>query len=468
MNVTPFIAGWNSAVDIIGYEKTQLIEEGRDPKWIEGMLSKIDLTNADEAALAQLWNDLQDAPKLADFSFVEPSDLTEIQAERTKAPRQYAIAYDDAELYQRMLGAWLGRCVGCALGKPVECFMGAHNGLSSKERQKEYLLGVAKDEYPLRGYFPGKSAAEEKTGKAYCPQSQRENIKFMETDDDIRYTVIAHDLLKQRGGNFTSKDVMEAWMYHLPYKLVCTAETQAYRNYVMRYQFHHGSAKGSEIDWTWVATNQNPYREWIGAQIRADAWGYAAPGNPELAADFAWRDARMSHIKNGIYGEMFVAAMIAAGFALRDPLAVIEAGLAEIPKQSRLHVEMEQVIGICRKHGFSFDAFEKVLDEIYALLGHYNPVHTNNNAALIVAALLLGKDDFEKVVTLAVMGGWDTDCNGASAGSIYGAMFGAGKIPAKWSEPLHDTLYSQIFNYHPIAISECARQSVAIVGKMRI
>jgi ADP-ribosylglycohydrolase len=465
MNVTPYLAGWEPGAGMIAVEKKQLVEEGRDPQWIEKTLGGIDLQQADNSMLAELWQKLQEAPMRSDFAFVEPSDLESIRAERSNAERAWTISYDDNELYQRMLGAWTGRCVGCALGKPVELFMGPHNGLSSKERQKTYLLGVGADEYPLRGYFPGKSPAQDKTGPLICPASHRENIRFMETDDDIRYTVLAHDLLKQRGGTFTSKDVMGAWLDHLPYKLVCTAETQAYRNFVLRYQTHLASAP--EIDWTWVATHQNPYREWIGAQIRADAWGYAAPGNPELAAGLAWRDARMSHVKNGIYGEMFVAAMIAAGFVLRDPLAVIHAGLAEIPKRSRLHTEMEQVITICERHGCAFDAFEPVLDEIYALLGHYDAVHTNNNAGLIVAALLLGQDDFEKVVTLAVMGGWDTDCNGATAGSIHGAMFGADNIPAKWKEPLHDTLYSQIFNYHPIAISECARQSVEIAQKMR-
>jgi ADP-ribosylglycohydrolase len=465
MNTIPYWAGWNTAAALIACEKRQLLEEGRDPKWIAGAWGGVDLEKSDGKTLADLWNRLQEAPMRSEFEFVEPSDLKEIQSARTDAKRALTIAYDDAELYQRMLGAWTGRCVGCALGKPVEGFMGPYNGLSSKDRQKTYLLGIAADEYPLRDYFPGKSPAQKKTGGLWCPASQRENIQFMETDDDIRYTVIGHDLLRQKGANFTSKDVMVGWLQNLPYKYVCTAETQAYRNFVLRYQVHDGVT--AEIDWTWVATHQNPYREWIGAQIRADAWGYAAPGQPELAAEFAWRDARISHIKNGIYGEMFVAAMIAAGFARNDPLAVVRAGLAEIPKHSRLHREMEQVIAICQKHGCSFGAFESVLDEVYALLGHYDPVHTNNNAGLVVAALLLGKDDFEKVVTLAVMGGWDTDCNGASAGSIYGAMFGADKIPAKWKEPLQDTLYSQIFNYHPIAISECARQSVEIVQKIR-
>ncbi len=465
MNDIPFMAGWEPSHKQIELEKIQLLEEGRDPKWLEKKMGSFDLKQADNTTLSQYWKELQDAPASSDFGFVEPSDLKTIQSERSSVQGKLPISYDDKELYQRMLGAWLGRCCGCALGKPVEGFMGPHNGLSSKERQKEYLLGISKNEYPLNNYFPGTSPAIEKTGKVWCPKSFRENISYMESDDDIRYTVIGHAILKDKGGDFTTTDVMHAWLHYLPYKFVCTAETQAYRNYVARYFTHYQAMEN--IDWSWVAIHQNPYREWIGAQIRADAWGYAAQGNPELAADFAWRDARMSHIKNGIYGEMFVAAMIAAGFALTDPLAVVRAGLAEIPRKSRLHAEMEQVVEICQRHTCSFDAFEKVFDEIYALLGHYHPVHTNNNAALVVAALLLGKDDFEKVITLAVMGGWDTDCNGATAGSIYGAMFGAGKIPAKWKDPLHDTLYSQILEYHPIAISECARQSTEIAQKIR-
>jgi ADP-ribosylglycohydrolase len=342
--------------------------------------------------------------------------------------------------------------------------MGEHKGRSSLERIRLYLTALP-GEYPLNNYFPAHSPAEAETDTLGCPASQRETIRFMETDDDIRYTVIGQKVLLAKGRDFSTLDVMQAWLSELPYRQVCTAETQAYRNFIIRYDIRYGTPP-REYDWAWVATDQNPFREWIGAQIRADSWGYAAPGLPELAATFAWRDARMSHVKNGIYGEMFVAAMIAAGFALTDPLQVVRAGLAEIPCQSRLYADMEKTIAICERHNFDAANFEAVFAEIHQFLGHYNPVHTINNAALVVAALLLGRDDFEKVITLAVMGGWDTDCNGATAGSIFGAMFGADAIPDKWKAPLNDTLYSQIFNYHPIAISECARRSTEIARRI--
>lgn len=462
--------GWDKLRSLVEYEFTQSREEGRDLSDEDALRDEFKAAGDDETALLEVWNKLLALPQRDDFAFDEPSDLTTIQALRPDGPRKLPVTDDPSVLFDKMYGAWLGRCAGCALGKPVEGFMGAHNGLSSKERIKNYLTAIDADEYPLNNYFPQHSPAEEQTGKVGCHLSTREEIAFMESDDDIRYTVIGQLVMRQKGAQFTTEDVANAWISHLPYKMVCTAETQAYRNLVNRYEWHVGSHWGAAqgVDWDWVATYQNPYREWIGAQIRADSWGYAAPGCPELAADFAWRDARLSHVKNGIYGEMLCAALIAAAFAVNEPQAIIEAALCEIPQTSRLYQEMREVIAICEKHDNDFAQFEGVLDEIYALLGHYHAVHTNNNAAIVIAALLLGGYDLEKVITFAVMGGWDSDCNGATAGSIAGAMIGAKALPEKWIAPLHDTLNSQIIGYHPIAISECARRSVEIAKLVKV
>ena len=464
--------GWEGYRGLVKSEFAQCLEEGREPAAIEALRPEYAAAGDDEACLLAVWDKLLAVPLRKDFAFDEPSDLAGIQARRPAGVRKVKLPYGDDVLYDKLYGAWLARSAGCALGKPVEGFMGAKDALSSKERIKQYLLGIGNHEWPLNNYIPAHSPAEDKTGKVGCPLSTREQITFMESDDDIRYTVIGQLVLHDCGKTFNTMDVMKCWMDRLPYRWVCTAETQAYRNAIARYGFHceHGNKATAdvdkEMDWTWVATHENPYREWIGAQIRADSFGYGAPGDMELAADFAWRDARMSHIKNGIYGEMFVAAMIAAAFVYDNPAQIIQAGLNEIPATSRLYAEMNQTIEICRRHDNDPAHFEAVLDEIYTLLGHYNPVHTNNNAAVVVASLLLGGQDLEKVLTIAVMGGWDTDCNGATAGSIAGAMLGAKALPRKWIDPLHDTLNSQIIDYHPIAISECAKRSLAIAKKV--
>ena len=461
------MAGWDSLRTLVKEEFQQSRDEGRDANTLDALFQEWQSAGDDQSTLTNIWQRILALPIDAELEANEPDELDAIRMQRTDGPRRMNLGLSDDELFDRMYGAWLGRCAGCALGKPVEGFMSEHNGLSSKARIKTYLQAISADEYPLKNYFPQHSPSEEQAGRLWCHASTREQIAFMESDDDIRYTVLGQIILRQKGRDFSTTDVANAWMQYLPYKFVCTAETQAYRNLVNQYEFH--MTHSSDIDWNWVATHENPYREWIGAQIRADSYGYAAPGDPELAADFAWRDARLSHVRNGIYGEMFCAAMIAAAFTLDEPIQIVETALAEIPQRSRLYLEMRQVIDICQRHDCDFAKFETVLDEIYELLGHYNPVHTNNNAALVVASLLLGGDNFHNVITLAVMGGWDSDCNGATAGSICGAMLGAKTLEttaSHWIAPLHDTLNSEIIDYHPIAISECARRSVEIACKV--
>ena len=464
----PGYDNWN---DYLKEGFKQAREEGREEAAIAELEPQIEAAlseaqNGDDSRAASLLEQLLSIPVSTQFPFNEPSDLESIKALRANGVRRFEKSWSDDELLDKLHGAWLGRTSGCALGKPIEGFMDEHNGLASWERQKKYLTAISPDEWPLKDYIPAHSPAESETGGTWCGGSQRENICYMESDDDIRYTVLGQILLHDKGRDFTSWDVARGWIRRLSYQMVCTAETQAYRNLVLRYNFHGKVDDDSTVDWNWVATHFNPYREWIGAQIRIDSYGYAAPGNPELAAEFAWRDARISHVKNGIYGAMLCAAMIAASFATDDALEIVEAGLSEIPQTSRLYKEMRQTIDICAKYNNDFAHFEDVIRDIYELLGHYNRAHTNNNAALCVAGVLLAQGDFHKGITFAVMGGWDTDCNGATVGSIVGAITGARNVPQHWTARLNDTLNSEIIGYHPIAISECARRALEIARKV--
>lgn len=468
------MAGWTSLKDLIAQEKIQLLEEGVDSKAAEQATAKaLALLEAGEEE-HKVWSVFFNLPRDPNYPHNEPNELEAIRALRVNIPqRRFDLDLSTPAFADKMHGAWLGRCVGCALGKPIESFGCEHNGMQSWERIKRYLVAIDPSEWPVKDYIPKHSPAIAETGGLMAPMSTRENICCMESDDDIRYTVLGQYVMDQAGRDFNSLHPARNWLERLGYSMVCTAETQAYRNMVYACDWlRNNDLKLSlaeflpKTDFHWITHHANPYREWIGAQIRVDGYAYAAPGDPELAADFAWRDARISHVKNGIYGAMFCAAMIAAAFTAKDIPSIIESGLAEIPQTSRLYKEMRQTIAICQKYQNKFENFEAVFKEIYGLLGHYHFVHTNNNAALCVVALLLGNGDFHKTIITSVMGGLDTDCNGATVGSIIGAYVGGKNVPAHWTRPLNNTLNSLILGYHPIPIDEAARKAVAIARKV--
>ncbi len=454
--------GWAGLRALVTEELVQSGQEGKCLRGIQQIREALESTPDERDALTSLHRRLLELPIRENFPFEEPSDLEGIRRLSTVSTKVPQLVYQREELLNKLHGAWLGRCCGCALGKPVE------GRLSVSWRPlRQYLESISPDEWPLRDYIPLNSLGDAPWDSVGCPDSTRDHIRFMETDDDIRYTVLGQILLQEGGRDFQTEDVARNWFLHLPYRQVCTAETMAYRNLVMLGAFWFKKDAQQKIDWNWVATHLNPYREWIGAQIRVDAYGYAAAGNPGLAAEFAWRDARMSHVKNGIYGAMFCAAMIAAAFVSEDPRQIVEAGLSQIPRTSRLYADIRMTIEICDRYGCEFRAFENVLDELFRALGHYSWVHTNNNAAVCVVALLLSGGDFHRGITLAVMGGWDTDCNGATVGSIVGAIAGAKRVPVQWSGRLNDTLNSAVIGYHPVSIEECARRSLEITDIVR-
>lgn len=462
--------GWDRLTAIVSEEFTQAIEEGKDREAVEALRPAFDAAEDREAELHAVLEQLMALPVTLPNGAAEPDSWEEIVALRPVAGAPLPSCNADSEtLLDRIHGAWLGRCAGCALGKPFEMIglRGVQDGgMQPWLRIKRYLTAISPEEWPIRDYIPEHSPAETDpaVGKVSCRASTREHIAFMETDDDIRYTVLGLVLLSGKGVGFTSWDVASNWIARLPYQSVCTAETQAYHNLVSRYEFHYGAKPGEseKIDWNWVSTYRNPFREWIGAQIRIDAFGYAAAGNPALAAEMAWRDARISHSKNGIYGAMFCAAMIAAAFATEDSERIVQAGLEQIPADCRLSRAIHDTIRIVEAHDSDPERIEDIFRQVHAAFESYHVVHTIPNAAICVVAILLARGDFHKGITFAVMGGWDTDCNGATVGSVVGAITGAKAAPSHWTGRLNDTLRSGIIDYDPIAISECARQTFQV------
>lgn len=408
-----------------------------------------DVEHADEKELERIYEELCRLNVSPDFPFDEPDDLDEILA--ASAGCTYKKEPDRAGLYAKFAGAWMGRVTGCIMGKPVECWpFGSGSGEFDGWECIRLWQEGASDTFPPVDYISGKSTAREKYGfGVVCPDSQRENIRFAESDDDIRYLVLGLLINSRYGNDFTADDVADMWHGNLTPSMCFTAERAAYINSLICEE------TDAQRRLEFCRKNKNPYREWIGAQIRIDHYGYYNAGDPLSAAKAAFSDASLSHVKNGVYGAMFFAALTAAAFTENDVKKCIETALTVIPRRSRLYGDILFAVEAAENSETPRELYEKLWNRFRGL----HPVHTNNNAAVCVAALVMGKGDFLKSVSVAVGAGWDTDCNGATVGSVSGAMNGIQAIPEHLKAPLNDTLYSSIPDFHPADIMECAERT---------
>lgn len=341
----------------------------------------------------------------------------------------------------RIRAAWEGRVSGCLLGKPVEVlsFQQGRAGLESYLRQADAL--------PLRDYVPLiEGTLVDRLGRACC----RGHMVRAEPDDDINYTVLALLLLEDKGAAFDTADVARAWLRLLPAGTTWTAERDAYRTLLTRMadEFVNGADAGFDL----AECSDNAHNEWIGAQIRADLYGWVCPGRPALAAELARRDASLSHRDEGIHGAAYVAALGAAIPSSANLDAAIDLALEQIPGGS----EAAAAVRLGRELAGRADAVER-LHKHYADLP---PVHTVNNLAVVVWALCSAGGDFGAAIGNAVMAGWDTDCNGATVGGLFGLTGAA--VPPAWTDPWAGRIGVSLAGYAELQLDDIVARTVAI------
>lgn len=425
-------------------EFRQCMDEGLDIETYKDVFSAVYYlpNDAHKKALGDaLYQVVCDAKMRKDYPYNEPSDLDSIQALRK--PHSYAQT-PPTNMEDKLLGAWLGRICGCLLGKPIE-------GIHSDE-----LIPFLKEtgNYPLHRYILRSDVTEETLKKYKFPfniDCYADQLTGMPPDDDTNYMVLYQEIIEKYGRDFTPEDVANTWLRTLPKDSYCTAERVAYCNFVAGFRPPQS------------ALYQNAYREWIGAQIRGDYFGYINPGKPELAAEMAWKDACISHVKNGIYGEMFAAAMLAVASQTDDLKDILLAGLAEIPHTSRLYAEIAQVITDF-ENGVPQEACFAAIHEKYDEHTSHGWCHTIPNAMIVAAALLYGGGDYQKSICMAVETAFDTDCNAATVGSVLGMVYGSKIIPAYWTAPLHDTLHTDIFGIGTVKITDRVKMTLKHIG----
>ena len=156
---------------------------------------------------------------------------------------------------------------------------------------------------------------------------------------------------------------------------------------------------------------------------------------------------------------MFVAAMLAAAACTDDIKGIILSGLAQIPHTSRLYEAIMDVLTGCENGVSQKDCFADIHSRYDEYTSH-GWCHTIPNAMIVAASLLYGGGDFGKSICMSVETGFDTDCNGATVGSILGMAKGIGCIDSVWTNPINDTLYTSIFGVGTIKISDAAKNTM--------
>lgn len=384
--------------------------------------------------LASIDRELRALERDPSWPYVEPIDEDELVAGTHAAP---PMTVDGAGLERRIRGAWLGRAVGNTLGKPVE-------GLTRQEVER---YARAANLWPQAGYLPLLDPLPEGVSRLHpsAPIATAGNFVEVPRDDDIDWTILNLHLLELHGSDLTTDQVLAGWLDRMPFTQTYTAERAAYRNAI------HGLRPPE------TATRQNPYREWIGALIRADAFGFVHPGDPGAAARLALIDGRLSHVGNGLYGELWAAALVAAALAASSAEEALRAALPVVPPGSRLADVLNQVLRLAAT-GVGHEA---ALDWVDQALGQYSWVHTLNNAALISIGLLWGRS-FTEACAISISGGRDTDSTAATVGSVFGAIHGEAAIPRALvlSEPVR--IRSAIRGYDRVTIDDLAESTLRL------
>ncbi len=210
---------------------------------------------------------------------------------------------------------------------------------------------------------------------------------------------------------------------------------------------------------------ENYYIDEMGSPIRSEIWACIAPGDPQLAAALAWHDAVLDHAGGeGVYGEMFWAALESAAFIVSEPQALIAIGLAMIPIWSRISRVVRDAVW-CHSHGVPWtEARERILRSF----GHHNPCHAPQNHGFTILGWLYGEDFGDKLCK-AVNCGYDTDCTGATLGSVLGIIGGTAGIPREWRQPIGESIVLHKFTGDcgaPKDIAELTRRTEAIARQM--
>jgi ADP-ribosylglycohydrolase len=202
-----------------------------------------------------------------------------------------------------------------------------------------------------------------------------------------------------------------------------------------------------------------------GAWIRSEIWACLFPGNPMMASEMAREDACVDHgMAEGTYAEIFTASLESAAFLESDRDSLISFGLSMIPSGCRVALAVRTAIK-AKEEGKDWKEARMAVIKNTEDMGWFQ---APRNVAFTMIGWLYGDGDFGKSVCIAVSCGDDTDCTGATLGSIFGIIGGIKAIPEKWRKPVGNKIATVAISGFkaPSTLDELTDSTVAMTKKV--
>ena len=342
----------------------------------------------------------------------------------------YHLPEDYAE---KVYSGWLGKCIGVRFGAPIENWT---------YRQISEYLGEVRDYLPIP------------EGKVFQP------------DDDTSVPMILLRAVEDYGVGVKAGEIGKTLLNYLGDQhgslwwggYGISTEHTAYLN------LKSGilpPLSGS------IAMNGATVAEQIGGQIFSDIWGLLVPNDPHKAAEYAREASSVTHDGNGVYGGMFVAAMVSAAFACSDPVKMIQQALEVIPEGSEYARMVHAVMGFHSANPADWRACCQFIQTNFGYDRYPGIVHIIPNAAIMMMGMLYGGGDFSQTIEITNMGGWDTDCNVGNVGAVMGVAVGLAGIPDRWRLPINDMFVAaSMIGSDNILDIPCVARRIVSVGEM--
>lgn len=412
---------------------------------------RIDAASASYDELYELALELRSPALRADWPYIEPihwDDIVECSPGLQAAPSRSVIGSHSNEKIQ---AAFLGSVCGCMLGKPLE----VNPSLRELER-----AGTDCGEWPLAYYVS--NAFLESLGRQHdsAAATSRENLRVAVADDDLHYSLLGMLLLEAHGSSFGHEQVYQLWGMNIAPLWAWGAERSVLLARAM--EQHHVIDPRPFAECNDVLM-LNPGDESCGALIRADAYGYACPGNPDMAAWLAYKDASFTHTRTGVYGAMFVAALIAlfhqgdAASSADDRLDMVQSALGKVPVRSRF----ANVVRDCLDKVAQADNWQDGYGRIHGRYRQYSHCQVFQEIGTLINTLKFAHS-IDHGICIQVSQGNDTDSFGATAGSILGSLFGLDYLPDRWLRPLGDRLEHGLSNFSEYSLSGLAERMASL------